>query len=305
MRISPLLFALSLSACLPPGEGGDGGDPRDVRGNYALTYDDKLLLQLNIGGAVREVTASGYGGVADFGTYQGQPVKLDLAQFCAKPDVQCPSEAYWSKVSIDMPDLKKNRLVLQGIQVIDDEDTMLDAGVHAKVVGGLVNHDDFDRFIVGLGAGAGQSGACAAFDVSFASGRFSRAGESMKQVTVYRYPNGASCDPDGGTDGGIMDAGADAGVCGPVMVDQLVIPSGAAVAGIKEGKVGFAWAGGCAFGPFLVGATLYLQTGYSGTRTGAFDPPPYTPVEPVNVDDGGFPDGGIVCDGGNACDGGP
>jgi hypothetical protein len=102
-----------------------------------------------------------------------------------------------------------------------------------------------------------------------------------------------------------MDAGnMDAGMCGPVLVDQLVIPDGALVDGIKEGHVGFAWAGGCAFGPFLVGATLYLQTGYAGQRTGTFDPPPYTAVQPVDVGDGGFPDGGIVCDGGN-CDGGP
>jgi hypothetical protein len=103
----------------------------------------------------------------------------------------------------------------------------------------------------------------------------------------------------------MLDAGSgDAGVCGPVQVEQLNIPPGALVDGVKEGHVGFAWAGGCAFGPFLVGATLYLQTGYAGTRTGKFDPPPYTPVTPVTVD-GGFPDGGIVCDGGNACDGGP
>ncbi len=82
---------------------------------------------------------------------------------------------------------------------------------------------------------------------------------------------------------------------------ELVIPEAAAVNGIKEGRIGLAWAGGCAFGPFLVGATLYLETGYTGARTGAFDPPPYTPV-PVVLPDGGFPDGGEV-DGG--ADGGP
>src|SRR5437899_1811853 len=97
MRLRILLFALSLSACIPRGAGDGGVDPRDVRGNYALTYDDKLLLQLNLGGAVREVTQVGYGGIVDFGTWQGQPVRLDLTQFCARPEVQCPSEAYWSK----------------------------------------------------------------------------------------------------------------------------------------------------------------------------------------------------------------
>jgi hypothetical protein len=306
MRFPMLLAVVLVTGCLPRGSGGDGGvDPRDVRGNYALTYDNALLLQLNIGGAVREVTTNGYGGIADFGTYQGQPVQLDLAQFCARPEVLCPSEAYWSKVSIDMPDLEKNRLLLQGLQVIDDENPHLDAGQHAAVVGGLVNHADDDRFLVGLGAQGGSANSCGAIDVSFASGRFSRVGESTRQVTVYRMPNGAACDPDAGTpDAGASDGGAvDAGTCGPVLVNQLVIPDGARADGIKEGRVGFAWAGGCAFGPFLVGATLYLQTGYTGTRTGDFDPPPYVPAAPVAVD-GGFPDGGTVCDGG-ACDGGP
>ncbi len=112
--------------------------------------------------------------------------------------------------------------------------------------------------------------------------------------TVYRDESGHDCNPDAGTssDGGASaaDAGllADGGMhtCTASQVETLVVPKGAKVDGIADGEIGLAWAGGCAFGPFLVGATLTLETGYTATRTGDFDPPPYTPA-PVVLPDGG------------------
>ena len=95
---------------------------------------------------------------------------------------------------------------------------------------------------------------------------------------------------DGGDgDGGMADAGLlpDGGLdCTLVPVTRLVVPPGALVNGIKEGKVFVGWAGGCAFGPVLAGATLTLETGYVGTRTGDYDPPPFTPA-PLVLPDGG------------------
>jgi len=282
--------ALLAGTCGPaPGPGEE--DPRDVTGNYDLTYDDKLRMQLNIGGAIREVTQDGYGPIADFGTYNGQPVRLDLTQFCAKPEVKCPSEQFWAKVAIDQPQLSKSNFPLQELRVIDNQVANPPAGQKAASVSGLVNHDNGDRFVVGLGLNAGANQACAAIDVSFASGRFSRVGETMTTKMEYRS-GGKPCDPDAGM---LADGGAPP-PCTLQNVTTLVVPPGAAVDGIKEGRVGFAWAGGCAFGPFLAGATLYLETGYTGKRTGDFDPPPFTPV-PVTQPDGGFPDGGST-DGG-------
>lgn len=102
--------------------------------------------------------------------------------------------------------------------------------------------------------------------------------------------------PDGGRDttGLLPDGGVD---CQLVPITRIVAPPGAKVDGIKDGKVFVGWAGGCAFGPFLAGATLTLETGYTGTRTGTFDPPPYTPA-PVVLPDGGSLDGGLALDGG-------
>lgn len=310
------------SAC---GRGGTV-EERDVRGNYALTYDDRLTLKLDVGGAVREVTAQGPGAIADFGVINGQHVTLNLAEFCARPEVKCPSEQFWPRISVDQPDLLKNPSNLQPLHVIDDTTHALPTGQKATSIGGLVNHGNVDRFVVGLGLEGASNPACAAFAVSFAVGRFTRQGETVSTVYRYRQPNGLECEPpslacgsmlrdggmgrDGGiangghsdagcADGGIdaQDGGVDGGVaCQLVPVNEIVQTPAAPIDGIREGRVGLAWAGGCAFGPFLAGATLYLETGYSGKRTGAFDPPPYTPAAVV-LPDGSFPDAGSV-DGG-------
>jgi hypothetical protein len=67
-----------------------------------------------------------------------------------------------------------------------------------------------------------------------------------------------------------------------VQVEQLVIPPGAAVAGIVDGRVGMGFSGGCAFGPLLLGATLTIETGFVGERIGPYSPPT-TVEEPDNA----------------------
>lgn len=296
------------------GGGNSTPEERDVSGNYALTYDDHLKLRLDVGGAVREVTAQGYGNIVDFGTINGQPTTLDLTSFCGRPEVQCPSESFWSKGAVTQPDLRANRLDLQKLVVVDDTNHRLDAGVRAASLSGLIDHSQDDRFLLGLGAQAGSNQACIALSLSLAGGRFSRVGEHEETSLEPRTQAGRVCSLDAGvadagsSDGGATDAGLlpDGGVdCTLVPVKRIVVPPDAAVDGIKEGKVFVGWAGGCAFGPILAGAVLTLETGYVGTRTGAYDPPPFTPAPVVLPDgglDGGAVDGGAV-DGG--ADGGP
>lgn len=304
---------LALFSCGGGGGGGSTKQERDVSGNYALTYDDQLKLRLAVGGAVREVTANGYGGIVDFGSVNGQPVTLDLTQFCARPEVQCPSEAFWSKVAVTQPNLSANTLDLQQLTVVNDMVRDLDAGVRAASLSGLVDHNNADRFLLGLGLEGGANQACAAIGVSLAGGRFSRVGERTETTMELRTSKGKVCSLDGGVaedagvddggvdDAGVMDAGLllpDGGVdCTLVPVKRLVIPPGAAVAGINDGRVFMGWLGGCAFGPVLVGATLTIETGFTGRRTGDYDPPPFTPAPVVLPEDGGI-DAGMAEDGG-------
>ncbi len=304
-----LVAALVLASCGDTNGAPYTGqpDPRDVSGNYELTYDNRLTVKLDVGGAVREVTQTGYGGVVDFGMVNGQPTTLDLTAFCAKPEVKCPSEAFWAKTAITQPNLRTNRLDLQQLAVVNDTVHVLPAGQSAESLSGLVDHAQGDQFLLGLGAQGGGSQGCVALAVSLAGGRFSRAGERLETTVEGRTPQNAPCALDAGVvdagvriDAGILPDGglADAGVpfsCTPKMITRRVVPPGAAVDGIADGRVFLGWAGGCAFGPVLVGATLTFETGFTGRRTGRFDPPPFTPA-PVVLPDGGL-DAGI--------DGGP
>lgn len=304
---------------------GNGSTPeeRDVSGNYALTYDNQLKIKLSVGGATREVTTQGYGGIVDFGTVNGNPTTLDLSAFCAKPEVQCPSEAFWGKVAVTQPDLRANNLDLQKLVVVNDEQHVLDAGVRAASLTGLIDHNQHDKFLLGLGAQGGSNANCIALGLSLAGGRFSRVGERYETTMEPRTMAGRVCSLDAGVrDAGTNDAGTDAGTesdagmdggsdggsdagsgvppgylpdggidCTLVPVTRLVVPAGAKVDGIKEGQVFMGWAGGCAFGPILAGAVLTIETGFTGRRTGDYDPPPFTP-EPVVLPDGGL-DGGL------------
>jgi hypothetical protein len=293
-------FVLSAVVFVSCGKAGGGSTPeeRDVSGNYTLTYDNKLKIRLDVAGAVREVNQDGYGGIVNFGMVNGSPTTLDLTAFCAKPEVQCPSEAFWSKVAITQPDLLTNRFDLQKLVVVNDTEHILDAGVRAASLSGLVDHSQQDQFLLGLGASGGATANCVALSVSLAGGRFSRVGEHEVTTMELRTMAGRACSLDAGVlDAGSGDAGADAGPdprflpdggldCTLVPITRLVIPPGAIVNGIKEGKVFLGWAGGCAFGPVLAGATLTFETGYTGRWSGIYDPPPFTEA-PVVLPDGG------------------
>ncbi len=277
----------------------DGGDPRDVSGNYTVVYDNTYTLHFLTESGQVDVSQSGEG-TASFGMYKGQSLTLDLAQFCAKPEVRCPTELLWAAVAIEQPSLEKNELALQELRVIDNTVHVRDAGLKAGSLSGLIDHGNADRFLLGLGAQAASSANCAAFDVSWAGGRFSHAGETVAMRMEYRDSFGRPCDPAAGVkpDGGAPDAGSaqtDGGVatCALRPVTSITHPFGSEVDGIKEGKVAMWWAGGCAFGAIGVGTTFVLETGFTAKRTGAFDPPPYTPA-PIAVPDGGLlPDGGV------------
>ena len=94
------------------GTGGGPGDPRDVRGNYDVTYDNQLKATLYLGGAVREVTQTGYGGVIDFGVVNGQPVSIDLTAHCARPEPGGASVCVVMRKASGRPPLKSRTMRL-------------------------------------------------------------------------------------------------------------------------------------------------------------------------------------------------
>jgi hypothetical protein len=250
-----LIFAAALSGC-NVSSSSNAVHPWDVRGNYALTYDDHWTLELVVGGTTRHTTSTGKD-VAPFGNFNGQPLMLDLAAFCERPDVFCPDEAVEPRLSIDQTDAE----VVQPTHAIDFVGA---SGVHHD---GVVDHDRQDTFLVGLGS-AGP-GACAALPASISTGRFTHRGETVTQAPEWVTADGAACDP-GSPDGG------GSGCTLSSQMGGVLWPGDAPVDGIAAGRIVTEWSGACAFAGLPAGATLTFSTGFVGSRTGDYDPPaPY------------------------------
>ncbi len=278
MRSALVLSALlSLTAC------HDNTPASDVRGNYAIAFDDRLTIKLDVGGAKQEQTGTEH----DVVSFQvnGQPVTLDLGAFCAKEEVKCPSEVLWNQVSIDQPNIAAHNPNTHVLNVIDNRVHEPPPGVAADVVAGLV--DANDKLTLLVGGDSRGNGDCGLLALSIAEGRFTHEGEEVVQEPAASADAGTG-DLDGGSAGA-----ADAG-----FVSHVTFPTGAPVNGVAEGTLRVGYLGLCAFGPAVLGATLELSTGYTGTRTGELDPPPFTPVDPESVPDGTVDAGTPDVDGG-------
>jgi len=107
MRI-PLL-ALLVLPCLPlmMGAAGDGcaadstSPAPDVRGTWAITYDDTIGVEVTIDGATYDAQLGAGGGQFTI-THDGTPYTFDLD--CSRPDVVCPSAAWPNQVVVDQRD---------------------------------------------------------------------------------------------------------------------------------------------------------------------------------------------------------
>jgi hypothetical protein len=232
-----LAVALTLGACLE-----DTNPASDVTGNYTVTYDNTITATLYIGGAVYVATVDPSGGVMYFATAEAGMLEVDLNQFCALEEVQCPGETFWTEVSIDQPFGAAANPNSHILNVIDNGDPMPPPGVEAGVVGGLIDAED--DFVLALGAGiAGNGTNCALLELSWASGSFTK-------------------DLAGNVDG------------------------------IENGTIGVGFLGGCVWPGLALGASLVFETGYTATRTGELSPPPFTPVDPDEVEPG-LPDEGM------------
>lgn len=287
-KMMATLGALSALACVGPSASPQEQRAWDVRGNYALRYDDTLTIRLNIGGAERIRTVSGQDQIVDLGTWQGQPLKLDLKAYCAREEVTCPSESFWSAVSIDQRDLDK-KLDLHVLNVIDNTNPDLPAGQRAQVRAGLVDHRAQGQFLIGLGQDSQSGQDCSILGISLAGGRFERRGEYMETLTRYRDGQQRPCDPDDMQGMGDMAESTDMelveSTCNKETYEVRRWPEGAQVKGITEGKVAVGWLAACAFGPAIVGATLSIETGFTAERVGEYSPPAFTPIEEPTIPD--------------------
>jgi hypothetical protein len=102
MRTKTTIASLTLCALpLLAGAQGDGcaANSRtpapDVTGWWDVTYDDRLDVEITIGGSVYTSEIGAQGGVIQI-THEGRPLTFDLD--CDRPEILCPSEAWPTQV---------------------------------------------------------------------------------------------------------------------------------------------------------------------------------------------------------------
>lgn len=81
----------------------------DVRGTWAITYDDTIGVEVKIGGAVYDAELGAAGGSFTI-DHQGKPYTFNLD--CARPDVVCPSEAWPDRVVIEQRDAQRQHQMI-------------------------------------------------------------------------------------------------------------------------------------------------------------------------------------------------
>jgi hypothetical protein len=191
MAASPLLLGAQGDGCAA----GSRSPAPDVSGQWAITYDDVLDVELTIGGAVYQQQIGVQGGVITI-DHNGQPLTFDLD--CARPEILCPSEAWPGTVRIEQRNLDMKHQMIVNLptqrctgQLIDADPAECGPGTNnescEQVCEGEVVVEEQERFgVIGetgetfrlyLGAGIATNGInCALLGVSLADANLAAEG---------------------------------------------------------------------------------------------------------------------------------
>ncbi|MEJ7603594.1 MAG: hypothetical protein WKG01_37250 [Kofleriaceae bacterium] len=108
-------LSMFLTLPLALGAKGDGcassstSPAPDVRGTWDLSYDDRIGVEVKIGGAVYTEELGAAGGAVTI-THAGKPYTFDLA--CSRPEIVCPSEAWPERVLIEQRDVDRQHQMI-------------------------------------------------------------------------------------------------------------------------------------------------------------------------------------------------
>jgi hypothetical protein len=208
--LSPGLIAAKGKGC-----GGDGNDNTifstspapDMSGSWQVSYDDRLDIEITLGGAVYERQLGAQGGTITI-DHDGQPITFNLD--CTRPEVVCPSEVWPATVTFRQDDptyphrvwMKVPQSECQG-QLVDPDPATCGPNTHnpdcEKVCDGesVTNtHESFgtidepgEEFWLALGAGIASNGInCVLLGGSFVDGNLvtegSAEGEDWEAVSA-------------------------------------------------------------------------------------------------------------------------
>jgi len=117
MRFKTLTLVLLTVPSLPfvMGAKGDGcaagstSAAPDVRGTWGIEYDDRIGVEVKIGGAVYSSELGAAGGSVTI-NHAGKPYTFDLD--CGRPEIVCPSEAWPDRVVIEQRDVNRQHQMI-------------------------------------------------------------------------------------------------------------------------------------------------------------------------------------------------
>ena len=81
----------------------------DVRGTWGIEYDDRIGVEVKIGGAVYNSELGAAGGSVTI-NHAGKPYTFDLD--CGRPEIVCPSEAWPTRVVVEQRNVNKQHQMI-------------------------------------------------------------------------------------------------------------------------------------------------------------------------------------------------
>jgi hypothetical protein len=257
MRLSTLRFALLVLPALPlmMGAQGDGcaagstSAAPDVRGTWAIDYDDTIGVEVKIGGAVYHQDLGAKGGAFTI-THGGKPYSFNLD--CARPDVVCPGEAWPNQVVIEQRDVMHQHQMVVNLPSAQCDRTLTQPT--PGTCGAGTSNPNCDLI-------------CGGNVTLHTTPAFGVIGESGNTFRLY-------------LGGGVVTNGINCAMLGYSLADASLSTIGKAeghweATDMTAGLVTIGYAGGCLFAgqspdgatqALLAGAELKFTTGFTGTK---------------------------------------
>lgn len=94
----------------------------DVAGVWNITYDDRIGVEVKLGGVVYTEELGAAGGAITI-DHDGKPYTFDLD--CARPDIVCPSEAWPSRVVIEQRNTQREHQMIVNLPTAECEGSLV------------------------------------------------------------------------------------------------------------------------------------------------------------------------------------
>ncbi len=254
MKLVALRLALLAGLPFVTAAKGDGcaanstSEAPDVSGVWNVAYDDRINVEIKIGGAVYTEELGAAGGAITI-DHQGKPYTFELD--CSRPEIVCPSEAWPSRVVIEQRNTAREHQMIVNLPAAEC-DGSLDKPTAAECGAGTSN-PNCDLVCEG--------------DVTIATAEaFGVIGETGDSFRLF-------------LGGGIVTNGINCAMLGYSLADADLVtedrntPDWIATE-MERGLVTIGYSGACVFvgnvdgtnEALLVGAEVKFTTGFTGSR---------------------------------------